>query len=165
MKELRFKIQPAAIQFRCSRETIKRGLAAIGARPDAEGAYLLYDIHRAIAGDKNLEIIKGHRLDNELKEQELAEKKKQMMSTTDVNAVISALFLPIRHKLEAAEQELKGRCNQKDPEHAGKALREWTRQAMRLLQVDLTRVAHEVNEERIQDSIAEAEDGTIGGAP
>lgn len=147
MAEIRLKILPAASAFRVSRETLRRGLEALQAKPDASGAYLLYDIHRAIAGDKQLEMIRSYRLENELKEVELAERRNQMMDTAAAMALWNSWALPIRQKLTSLPAEMKHRCNPTDPELAGKALSEWTVAVMRLIQAEIKRVAEETNRE------------------
>lgn len=145
MPEIRLKLLPASENLRIARETLRKRLIALKAQPDEEGAYGLYDLFRAALGDANAERLRGLSLDNDLKEIELSERRGEMMDTASAMAIFNAWALPVRQKLLALESEMKHRCNPVDPDLAGVALKEWTVQAMRLIQTELKRVAVETN--------------------
>lgn len=147
----------AAPEWGIDRKTLRRRLVDAGHDLKKKQQFTTREISEAIYGDEKLERIRGQRLDNELKEIEKAERKKQMMSTADAMEVFNAWALPIRQKVLALEAEMKHRCNPIDPDLAGKALKEWTVAAMRLVQSEMRRIAEEQIEEETNEEVSNIE--------
>lgn len=131
----------AAPEWGIDRKTLRRRLSEAGHDLEKKKQFTTREISEAIYGDEKLERIRGHRLDNELKEVEIAEKRDQLMSTADAMEVVNSWSLPIRQKIVGIDSEMKHRCNPIDPDLAGKALNEWKTQTMRLIQAEIRRAS------------------------
>jgi hypothetical protein len=142
----------AAPEWGIDRKTLRKRLADAGHDLQKKKRFTTREISEAIKGDEKLERIRGIRLDNELKEVEIAEKREQLMSTSDAMAVFNAWGLPIRQKIVGIDAEMKHRCNMIDPDMAGKALNEWKHQTLRLIQAEIRRISEERAEPNQQES-------------
>lgn len=130
---MRLTIHAASIAFRCARDTLKRGLDAIGAKPDKKGGYLIFEIHRALAGDLKTEKTRETKYRADLLEQEFRQKQGELYSATEVQKLMSDTFQPIRDILNQAPSQLATRCNPTDPTLAREALMEWLKTVLPLV--------------------------------
>ncbi len=132
-------IQKAGIEFGCSRETLKRRLADQGAKPDANGHYSTKQILASFVGDYRAARTREVDERGRLLALKRKERENELMDHDAAMAIITGWFLPIRQKLVALAPEMKHRCNPVDPELAGKALEDWSRDAMRSIQSEIKR--------------------------
>jgi hypothetical protein len=142
---LNWTVHSAAPEWGIDRKTLRRRLVDAGHDLVKRKEFTTREISEAIYGDERLEKIKGQRLENELSEIEIGEKRGLLMSQSDAMAVINSWGVPIRQKLIALASELKHRVNPIDPDLAGKVLAEWTKQFMRLIQSEIPRISAETN--------------------
>src|SRR5688500_9953504 len=101
----------AAPEWGIDRKTLRKRLADAGHDLQKKKQFTTREISEAIYGDERLERIKGHRLDNDLKEIDKAEKLRQMIDTSGAQAVVTSWALPIAQKIQGIDAELKHRCN------------------------------------------------------
>lgn len=126
-------VHAAAAEWGIDRKTLRRRLGEAGLDLKRHEQFHTKDICRAIYGDAKLEKMRGERLDNELKEIELAEKRGLMVELPQVQRMIAESLQPVRDWMNSLAAAIAHRCNPTDPVLARTAIEESVREGLPLM--------------------------------
>lgn len=130
----------AAKEFGVSRETVLRGLRAIGHDTTKGKEYPTKTIHQALAGDLKAEKIRETRARADLLELERREKEGDIISVAEAKQHQSAVLSTIRQRFVALPAEMATRTNPNDPAFARKALEGWRDEALKLCREEIAKI-------------------------
>lgn len=131
---VKLNVQSAAAQFGVSRDTLKRGLVAMGIKVGWGAKFDLRQIYRALAGDLKEERTRETRAKADLLELKRAEREKDLVPMADAEALVQSVLLPVRDIWLAMPAALAARCNPGDPELARAQLQSWVDDSIRSVQ-------------------------------
>ena len=120
---MRWTLTAAAAEFKCDRETIRKGLIANGHKTFADGEkYLTRDIHVALTGDLKAEKARltKEQADGEEIKNQLA--RKEVIKREEAADYIVRTFSPVREQITQWPSRLAAQLNPSDPRHAREVL-------------------------------------------
>lgn len=133
---IRWTLLRASEEFGVTRETIRRGLRALGV-DSADGTFTTRQVHTAIAGDLDAERIRDTRASANLKEMDEAERRGELVAMSDVERLYTDCLLPIRQRFLALPAECAVLANPTDPTHAREQLQAWVDKSLPMIREKL----------------------------
>jgi hypothetical protein len=127
-KELRLSLRQAEHYFHTTRDTIRRNADLQQIKPDSNGRYSVFDIHRILSGDLRFERTRRERAEADRAEVAAARDRGEVIHVDQVQAFIRNTFQPVREDVVALPGLLAAKCNPENPELARQTLTEWTDQ-------------------------------------
>ena len=101
---IRLGLNQAAAEFGIDRRTLEKGLADVGATPDAKGKYTIRECHLACFGDidaQKLRLVKEQADAQAIKN---ATARRELLPSVDVRAHMEAVLVAIRSGILASGQ-------------------------------------------------------------
>lgn len=136
---MKWTLLKAGTEFGCSRETIRRGLAANGVAE--KKTYSTREIHRALAGDLKSARAREAMANAKLKEDVLAEREGVLVEMAEVERLYGEALIPVRQRLLSMPAECATRANPTDPQFAREALQRWVDEALPIIREKLPKVS------------------------
>jgi hypothetical protein len=116
---MKWTINKAASEFRCSRETLTRGLRANGHEVAKGNAFTTLQIHSALAGDLKFERVRRERAQADKLEMQNKIRDGQLVELPVAERELYFnLWLPIKQQLDLMPEQLAALCNPESPETA-----------------------------------------------
>jgi len=129
-ESIQLNIETAAREFGVSRETLRRGLKALGIELGRGKTYDLRTLHRATAGDAAKHRAELLRWQAHREKQAARREDGETVSMAEARAMVAKLFQPMREQLLELPNAWCARVNPSDPALAREALGQWVDQCL-----------------------------------
>jgi phage terminase Nu1 subunit (DNA packaging protein) len=136
---MKWTVHKASIEWGVDRRSLAKWLSQLGLEVTAGKKFHTRDISRAIMGDLDYERTRDTRAAASIRELELAQKREELVSMPEAQAMYTAALLPVRQRLMAMPSECCTRANPTDPLFAQAALQQWVDAALPTIREKLPR--------------------------
>jgi len=125
MKKIELSLTRAATEFGVSRDTVQRGLHALGIEVKDGATYSIGQLYRAVSGDLRLERTRETRLRADKLALELAQLESRLLEPEIVTERINKCFGSVRQAILSGRAEVPPRANPQDHVTAMTAWLQW----------------------------------------